>query len=315
MTGRLGEVDPSVKGAWSCRGVAGRGRTGSRPPLARLAGRRRRRSGSGRWPACPATGGRGARLDPAGCPSVDGAQSQCVPGSTWPAAGRVGARCWSPPTIRCGSTSGYRPAIPCGGRRRSRLRLAGGGPGRPRSHDVGVSSRGVRPTEQDRGVHPWATSVCFGGVGTGEVVTADGRKVVGLAQRRNRAGAWFHGACVRQLGSGRLGRRCWTVGAGTGWPSVDGLAPLPPSGRTSSVRGVTDVIGDVRSTAVVLVARAALSRFSPGSPSPPDAWPAPDADPRRVVRLVRRHRGQLASASRPFGRPASGHAEARLLAD
>ena len=31
---------------------------------------------------------------------------------------------------------------------------------------------------------------------TGEVVTADGRKVVGLAQRRNRHGAWFHGACV-----------------------------------------------------------------------------------------------------------------------
>ena len=44
----------------------------------------------------------------------------------------------------------------------------------------------------------WATSVCFGGVGTGEVVAADGRKVVGLAQRRNRHGAWFHGACYRR---------------------------------------------------------------------------------------------------------------------
>jgi lipoate-protein ligase A len=42
----------------------------------------------------------------------------------------------------------------------------------------------------------WSTLVCFGGVGTGEVVTGDGRKVVGLAQRRNREGAWFHGACV-----------------------------------------------------------------------------------------------------------------------
>jgi lipoate---protein ligase len=42
----------------------------------------------------------------------------------------------------------------------------------------------------------WSSLVCFGGVGTGEVVTADGRKVVGLAQRRNRRGAWFHGACV-----------------------------------------------------------------------------------------------------------------------
>jgi len=42
----------------------------------------------------------------------------------------------------------------------------------------------------------WSTLVCFGGVGAGEVVTPDGRKVVGLAQRRNRDGAWFHGACV-----------------------------------------------------------------------------------------------------------------------
>jgi lipoate-protein ligase A len=42
----------------------------------------------------------------------------------------------------------------------------------------------------------WSSLVCFGGVGTGEVVTADGRKVVGLAQHRNRDGAWFHGACV-----------------------------------------------------------------------------------------------------------------------
>lgn len=42
----------------------------------------------------------------------------------------------------------------------------------------------------------WSSLVCFGGVGTGEVVTADGRKVVGLAQRRNRHGALFHGACI-----------------------------------------------------------------------------------------------------------------------
>ena len=42
----------------------------------------------------------------------------------------------------------------------------------------------------------WSSLVCFGGVGAGEVVTPDGRKVVGLAQRRNRHGAWFHGAGV-----------------------------------------------------------------------------------------------------------------------
>ncbi len=41
----------------------------------------------------------------------------------------------------------------------------------------------------------WSSLVCFGGVGAGEV-TVGGRKVVGLAQRRNRYGAWFHGACL-----------------------------------------------------------------------------------------------------------------------
>ncbi len=51
---------------------------------------------------------------------------------------------------------------------------------------------------------PWSTLVCFGGVGTGEVVTADGRKVVGLAQRRTRAGALFHTACVLHWEPGRL---------------------------------------------------------------------------------------------------------------
>jgi len=42
----------------------------------------------------------------------------------------------------------------------------------------------------------WSSLVCFGGFGAGEVGVG-GRKVVGLSQRRNRAGAWFHTACVR----------------------------------------------------------------------------------------------------------------------
>jgi lipoate---protein ligase len=37
---------------------------------------------------------------------------------------------------------------------------------------------------------------CFGAVSSGEVMIDDGRKIVGLAQRRVRAGAWFHGACL-----------------------------------------------------------------------------------------------------------------------
>jgi lipoate-protein ligase A len=35
-------------------------------------------------------------------------------------------------------------------------------------------------------------------VGTGEVLDADGRKVVGVSQRRTRNGSWFHSACVRR---------------------------------------------------------------------------------------------------------------------
>jgi lipoate-protein ligase A len=50
----------------------------------------------------------------------------------------------------------------------------------------------------------WSATVCFGGVGSGEVVTRDGRKVVGLAQRRSRNGAWFHGACFIRWDPGPL---------------------------------------------------------------------------------------------------------------
>ena len=42
---------------------------------------------------------------------------------------------------------------------------------------------------------PWSGRVCFAGLGPGEV-TLDGRKVVGLSQRRTRAGALFHCAAL-----------------------------------------------------------------------------------------------------------------------
>lgn len=42
---------------------------------------------------------------------------------------------------------------------------------------------------------PWSRLVCFGGLGPGEVTVA-GAKVVGLAQRRARGGAWFQGAAL-----------------------------------------------------------------------------------------------------------------------
>lgn len=47
-------------------------------------------------------------------------------------------------------------------------------------------------------VHPgppriseWSAVLCFAGIGSGEVLV-DGRKVVGMSQRRDRSGAWFH---------------------------------------------------------------------------------------------------------------------------
>jgi lipoate-protein ligase A len=38
---------------------------------------------------------------------------------------------------------------------------------------------------------PWSKVLCFAGLGAGEVLV-DGRKVVGMSQRRQRDGAWIH---------------------------------------------------------------------------------------------------------------------------
>jgi lipoate-protein ligase A len=89
---------------------------------------------------------------------------------------------------------------------------------------------GIGPVSAHRGgtvsCTPWSSLVCFGGVGTGEVVAADGRKVVGLAQRRNRQGAWFHGACVLR----------WDP-----VPLLDVLA-LPAKEREAATAGLTAAV-------------------------------------------------------------------------
>jgi len=59
---------------------------------------------------------------------------------------------------------------------------------------LGLAGVGVQGPEPGA-CTSWSSLVCFGGIGAGEV-TVDGRKVVGLAQRRDRHGAWFHGACL-----------------------------------------------------------------------------------------------------------------------
>lgn len=57
---------------------------------------------------------------------------------------------------------------------------------------------------RDRPVtNAWSPKVCFAGVGPGEV-TVDGRKVVGMAQRRTRAGALFQCAALVRWDPRRL---------------------------------------------------------------------------------------------------------------
>ena len=60
-------------------------------------------------------------------------------------------------------------------------------------HALGVDARWHDgPLEETR----WSRLVCFAGVGPGEVLIGD-RKVVGISQRRTRAGARFHCAALR----------------------------------------------------------------------------------------------------------------------
>jgi len=75
----------------------------------------------------------------------------------------------------------------------------------------------------------WSRLVCFAGVGPGEVLV-EGRKVVGLSQRRTRGGAKFQ--CVLYP-AGRAGAVGETHGVGAGIGRiVDLLAnPIDPAGR------------------------------------------------------------------------------------
>ena len=81
----------------------------------------------------------------------------------------------------------------------------------------------------------WSSLICFGGVGTGEVVADDGRKVVGISQRRNRDGAWFHSACIRQWDGAAL-LEVLDLSADEREAARLGLA--------DAVIGVADLVGD-----------------------------------------------------------------------
>ncbi len=80
----------------------------------------------------------------------------------------------------------------------------------------------------------WSSLVCFAGLGRGEVFDAQGRKVVGLAQRRTRFGSWFQSACLL----------CWDPGV-----LLDALSLTPPERDRARVElapiatGVGDLVG------------------------------------------------------------------------
>lgn len=55
----------------------------------------------------------------------------------------------------------------------------------------------VAPARRSAGTK-WSDLICFAGLAAGEV-TLGGRKVVGLSQRRDRGGAWFHSMALLHL--------------------------------------------------------------------------------------------------------------------
>ncbi|MGD0286085.1 MAG: hypothetical protein ABSC31_06875 [Acidimicrobiales bacterium] len=54
-----------------------------------------------------------------------------------------------------------------------------------------VAQAGVEVNRGPRQSTPWSRTLCYAGLGAGEVTVA-GRKVVGMSQRRERSGAWIH---------------------------------------------------------------------------------------------------------------------------
>ncbi len=88
---------------------------------------------------------------------------------------------------------------------------------------------GLRPTT-------WSPTVCFASVGPGEVL-ADGRKLMGLAQRRTGEGAWFHTAALRRWRPAELVAALAAAGAAP----VGLVAPAAGDGLLDMACGLGDV--------------------------------------------------------------------------
>lgn len=97
----------------------------------------------------------------------------------------------------------------------------------------------------------WSRQVCFAGVGPGEITLA-GRKVVGMAQRRNRDGALFH--CAALL--------AWAPA------SVLDLLVLSPSDRTRAGVELADLAAGLGGQTIGTDLEAAFLAHLPADPSP-----------------------------------------------
>lgn len=84
---------------------------------------------------------------------------------------------------------------------------------------------------------PWSDLVCFAGLGPGEVVRG-GRKVLGVSQRRTRAGARFQCACALGWDPARLA----------------GLLALPATDQARLAADLTEVARPVAASAPALIA-------------------------------------------------------------
>ena len=110
--------------------------------------------------------------------------------------------------------------------------------------------------EASLGVHrgavvrtPWSRTLCFAGIGPGEV-TLSGRKLVGISQRRDRRGAWFHSAALVRFDPAHLA----------------GLLLLDPSSRRALVAHLESEVATLPVVATGL--EAGLRRAFAGAAAP-----------------------------------------------
>ncbi len=91
---------------------------------------------------------------------------------------------------------------------------------------------------------PWSARACFAGRGAGEILIDD-RKVVGISQRRDRSGAWFHSMAMLEFDPGELPRLLDLTEAERrdARERLAGAAASVPGGRAVAGTLVSSVLG------------------------------------------------------------------------